>query len=375
MSISVLATDGYKFSMAEAGWPLRKETFYFTFRRGGAQVVPFDVAAYVKSLLPRADASDYAFLADHEYAMGDAFKAAIRDGQVQVHGAPKGAWVLPREPLVDGDGAVGARVVARAAHAPGALPHPARDARDARSAARSRRPSRRSRARRSAPWSGRRSTRSACVRRTIHVDADGVRVACERASQGARARSRADGSRVFEVGLRSATCVEQHLVALEACSDAGHHAHEPRPRRAARGHDPGRHDGPRARAALRLRRGRVPRDEGATPAALELPARHVRHVAIGHPHRARDHRGGPRRARLDPLRLRRQGGAVRASPCERRRSSACGPCTFSKTASTPSSSRRFEALREKSWRQTRRAVLRLRRVARVADRGQRAHAR
>src|SRR6516225_7213572 len=87
MSISVLATDGYKFSMAEAGWPLRKETFYFTFRRGGAQVVPFDMAAYVKSLLPRGDAS------------GDAFKAAIRDGRVEVHGAPKGAWVLPREPL------------------------------------------------------------------------------------------------------------------------------------------------------------------------------------------------------------------------------------------------------------------------------------
>jgi nicotinic acid phosphoribosyltransferase len=67
---SLLATDGYKLSMAEAGWPLRKETFYFSFRRGGAQVVPFDVEAMVRSLLPRATDDDYAYLEGNEYAMG-----------------------------------------------------------------------------------------------------------------------------------------------------------------------------------------------------------------------------------------------------------------------------------------------------------------
>jgi len=30
MAQSLLATDGYKFSMAEAGWPLRTETFYYS---------------------------------------------------------------------------------------------------------------------------------------------------------------------------------------------------------------------------------------------------------------------------------------------------------------------------------------------------------
>ena len=35
MSTSLIHTDGYKFSMAEAGWPLRRETFYYCHRRGG----------------------------------------------------------------------------------------------------------------------------------------------------------------------------------------------------------------------------------------------------------------------------------------------------------------------------------------------------
>ena len=30
----MLATDGYKLSMAEAGWPLRRETFYCSHRKG-----------------------------------------------------------------------------------------------------------------------------------------------------------------------------------------------------------------------------------------------------------------------------------------------------------------------------------------------------
>ena len=48
----LLATDGYKFSMAEAGWPLRVETFHYAHRQGGACVVPFDVADLVRSTDP-----------------------------------------------------------------------------------------------------------------------------------------------------------------------------------------------------------------------------------------------------------------------------------------------------------------------------------
>ena len=31
--------------MAEAGWPLRRETFYYSHRKGGAQLLPFDIEA------------------------------------------------------------------------------------------------------------------------------------------------------------------------------------------------------------------------------------------------------------------------------------------------------------------------------------------
>lgn len=219
MSISVLATDGYKFSMAEAGWPLRKETFYFTFRRGGAQVVPFDMAAYVKSLLPRGDASDYAFLAEHEYAMGDAFKAAIRDGQVQVHGAPKGAWVLPREPLatVTGPSALVSWLEPLVLQAHYRIQLATLAKRDPDALAR-------------AVATVTCEAQRAVVRETL--DAIGVRapdVHVDADAYASRVNARVKeiveiagtGARLFEVGLRSATCVEQHMVALEACNAAG----------------------------------------------------------------------------------------------------------------------------------------------------------
>ena len=63
MGTSLLATDGYKFSMAEAGWPLRKETFYYTHRKGGLQIVPMDIPTFVRGLLPEPRPEDEAPLA------------------------------------------------------------------------------------------------------------------------------------------------------------------------------------------------------------------------------------------------------------------------------------------------------------------------
>ena len=76
MAQSLLATDGYKFSMAEAGWPLRTETFYYSHRKGGPQVLPVDVPAFLRSLLPTPADDDYRYLAEHSYEMGPGFKAA-----------------------------------------------------------------------------------------------------------------------------------------------------------------------------------------------------------------------------------------------------------------------------------------------------------
>ena len=54
MASPALLTDGYKFSMAEAGWPLRRETFYSSHRKGGLQVLPFDVPVRICTAAPVA---------------------------------------------------------------------------------------------------------------------------------------------------------------------------------------------------------------------------------------------------------------------------------------------------------------------------------
>jgi nicotinic acid phosphoribosyltransferase len=47
---TILKTDQYKFAMAEAGWPLREETFYYSHRKGGPHLLPVDVKEYIKDL-------------------------------------------------------------------------------------------------------------------------------------------------------------------------------------------------------------------------------------------------------------------------------------------------------------------------------------
>jgi nicotinate phosphoribosyltransferase len=100
MAQSLLATDGYKFSMAEAGWPLRTETFYYSHRKGGPQVLPVDVPAFVRSLLPRPADDDYRYLAEHSYEMGPGFKAAIvQTDALEIRALPRGAIFYDREPV------------------------------------------------------------------------------------------------------------------------------------------------------------------------------------------------------------------------------------------------------------------------------------
>src|SRR5690606_8699261 len=74
---SVLATDAYKFSMAQAGFPLRRETFYLSFRFGGFQYVPFDLAAIVRAHVAdlRPGPDDLAFARAHGYGLSDAMEA------------------------------------------------------------------------------------------------------------------------------------------------------------------------------------------------------------------------------------------------------------------------------------------------------------
>ncbi len=220
MSISLLATDGYKFSMAEAGYPLRRETFYFTHRGGGPQIVPFDARREITSMLPGAPAQDYAYLSEHDYSMGAGFRAAIVDSsRLQIDALPPGSWFLPREPVVSVTGP--SALVSwleplllqwnfRIQVATLGLLDPGRLA-------------------------GELSVVTCeeereLVRQTL--DSVGVEVPDMRVdAEGYAGRVEArvvelvgilgDASRLFEVGLRSASCLAQHRIALEGARRAG----------------------------------------------------------------------------------------------------------------------------------------------------------
>lgn len=99
----ILETDGYKFSMAEAGFPLRTETFYYSHRKGGPHFLPFDVETEIRKLLPgplqgKGYRNDVDFL-DTAYPMGGAFFTALREGVITIKALPKGTWFFDREPV------------------------------------------------------------------------------------------------------------------------------------------------------------------------------------------------------------------------------------------------------------------------------------
>jgi nicotinate phosphoribosyltransferase len=220
MPQSLLATDGYKFSMAEAGWPLRKETFYYSHRKGGPQVMPLDLEAWVRDLLPEPQADDYGFLARHDYEMGVGFKAAIlRKERLSVRAIPRGAVFLPREPIltVTGPSALVSWLEPLLLQLNYRVQVATQALQDREALART-----------LATVTCEEEKRIALET----LDQVGVKaVAIQVDSEGYLKRVRAqvkelvdvveDPSRIFEVGLRAATCLQQHELALRACKDEG----------------------------------------------------------------------------------------------------------------------------------------------------------
>ena len=104
-SSNPLMTDGYKFSMAQAGFPMRRETFYSGCRKGGPLYIPFDLERVVRAFLPKRlpDGKERGFLDAHGYGMTPAMETALL-GHVDIQCAPVGSWVLPKEPLFTVDG-------------------------------------------------------------------------------------------------------------------------------------------------------------------------------------------------------------------------------------------------------------------------------
>ncbi|MBZ4419450.1 nicotinate phosphoribosyltransferase [Myxococcus sp. RHSTA-1-4] len=220
MSTSLLATDGYKFSMAEAGWPLRQETFYYSHRKGGLQVMPLDLAAYVKALLPEPRPEDYEYLARYDYEMGVGFKAAIlRKDRLTVRAIPRGAVFYPREPIltVTGPSALVSWVEPLLLQLNFRIQVATQALADRDALAR-------------ALATVTCEEQKAIALETL--DAVGVKpVPITVDSEGYLRRVRAtvkelvdiveDPARVFEVGLRAATCMGHHELALLACKEAG----------------------------------------------------------------------------------------------------------------------------------------------------------
>jgi nicotinic acid phosphoribosyltransferase len=218
---SILTTDGYKFSMAQAGFPLRRETFYLSFRKGGWQYVPYDLEAAVRNLLPGGELdAEKAFLAEHGYELSAAMMRAA-SLEVEVKAAPARTWVYEREPIVTVSGPSFlvswleplvlrlffpiqfATAVHDGNYPPGMF-----------------------RASCEADAETMRKVLAAVGGSATAFD-DEITVEPDAYREGAAAQGRMlldivkDPTRVFEVGMRAATSEEQHRIALEALRELG----------------------------------------------------------------------------------------------------------------------------------------------------------
>ena len=221
MSRSLLETDAYKLAMAEAGFPLRRETFVYMHRTGGPFVVPFDVAAALKTLLPGADADDQAYLDRHGYRLGDATRAALSAGveSLEIAAAPAGSWLLPGEPIatLTGPSALVSWLEPLVLQWSYRIQVATLACSD---------PTRLAAAVTEVPCEEDAALVADAVRAVsgrvpaMRVDANGYRARVHDAARALVAAT-ADASRVFEVGLRAATSRSAHLLALGAMAEAG----------------------------------------------------------------------------------------------------------------------------------------------------------
>ncbi len=217
---SALMTDGYKFSMAQAGFPLRKEKFYLTLRRGGPYFIPFDLVDVAQRLVPEMPTTkEQGFLQANGYGMNPAMEEALK-GELNVWAAPKGSWVIAREPIMVPSGS--SFLVSWLEPLAIMLNYPIQVA--------------------TAYLNGQRDFETTCWEESLIVQLtltetarltgvdESYTVTClsrdygEGLKRNIAAIKEALGgklNRAFEVGMRGATCMEQHRLALMHCREAG----------------------------------------------------------------------------------------------------------------------------------------------------------
>lgn len=224
-----LMTDGYKFSMAQAGFPLREETFYFTCRKGEPLYIPFDLKAVVNEFLPRRlpNGKERAFLATHGYGLTPAMEEALL-GRVDIWCPRPGSWVLPGEPILTITGP--SFLVSWLEPLVICLNFPLQVATTLQHI----------------QSSGDRKadamTNWACLRPSCSDELKILRLLEEKVGisrpdnlnyeqtyqknalqrvSAIRSALKGDTSRAFEVGMRAMTCMQQHELALKACQQVG----------------------------------------------------------------------------------------------------------------------------------------------------------
>jgi nicotinic acid phosphoribosyltransferase len=222
LTVTALSTDAYKFSMAQAGFPLRRETFYFSFRRGGLHYIPIDLEGSVRKLLTALSfgAADHEFARRHGYGISDAMEAALAlRGSIEIEAVPKGAWVCEREPLLTITGP--SFLVSWLEPTLLWLNYPIQLATALRTLDSD-----------TVPVQWRTATcaeHAAIIEQALAAADREATVVREDDEYRARVRTVVrdlvaavgDPSRIFEVGMRSAVCLEQHRIALEACRAEG----------------------------------------------------------------------------------------------------------------------------------------------------------
>lgn len=89
-------TDAYKVTMAQAGFPLRKEVFYFYMRKGGPWYISFHLNGLVRSIVNK-----HARDRSSEYPLTETpwMKRALC-GSVSIECVQPGNWVFPNEPII-----------------------------------------------------------------------------------------------------------------------------------------------------------------------------------------------------------------------------------------------------------------------------------
>lgn len=214
---SVQDSDAYKKAMAQAGAPLRRESFYMTFRRPGVWYNPFHLATIIRLLRPEhPDLKERGFLQAWGYGLTPAMEKAL-DAPMDIYSIPKGEWFGPKEPIIRGTSA--SFLVSWLEPLALMLHYPIQIATAIKR-------------------DGLRRFKVTCEDEAeiirivweaveaegepeIEMDTAGYIANVMRNAEAIEIALHGETARAFEVGMRAATCIQQHRIALRAMKRLG----------------------------------------------------------------------------------------------------------------------------------------------------------